>query len=133
MRGETPDCLLGVAYTHSGFQTGTPYRVLDDSHWVFSETKLRNGDLFGCHSLHERCPGGASAHELDKIGPNAPPHLVHLAQGKGQNGAGADMIIFETPSGGAVFSTGSLTWILSLPIDDQVSAITANVLRRFLG
>jgi N,N-dimethylformamidase len=130
--GETPDHLLGVAYTHTGFQTGAPYRVLDDSHWVFADTKLRNGDLFGHRSLHERCPGGASAHELDKIGPNSPPNLVHLAKGDAQDGNGSDMIIFETPSGGAVFSTGSLTWTLSLPIDDQVSAITANVLRRFL-
>ena len=52
MRGETPDHLLGVAYTHSGFQTGAPYRVLDDSHWVFSGTKLRNGDLFGHRRSH---------------------------------------------------------------------------------
>jgi hypothetical protein len=117
MRGETADHLLGVVYTHMGFQTGAPYRVLDDSHWVFAGTKLRNGDLFGHQSLHERCPGGASAHELDKIGPGAPPNLVHLAKGDAQNEAGADMIIFETPSGGVVFSTGSLTWILSLPID----------------
>jgi len=131
LRGETPDQLLGVAYTHSGFQTGAPYRVLEDSHWVFENTGLRNGDLFGQKSLHERCPGGASAHELDKIGPAAPSNLVHLAKGDGQNGAGADMIIFETPSGGLVFSTGSLAWILSLPVDDGVSAVTANVLRRF--
>tara|TARA_R110002096_G_scaffold101547_9_gene224593 strand:- start:12503 stop:14047 length:1545 start_codon:yes stop_codon:yes gene_type:complete len=130
---ETPDHLLGLAYSHAGFQSGAPYRVLDDSHWIFAGTALKNGDLFGHKSLHERCPGGASAHELDKIGPNAPSSLVHLAKGYEQNGAGADLVFIETPSGGAVFSTGSLTWTLSLPIDDQVSTVTANVLRRFVG
>ena len=40
---------------------------------------------------------------------------------------------YETASGGAVFSVGSLNWTLALPIDDNVSRITANVLRRYLG
>ena len=66
LRGESEAKLLGVAYTHSGFQTGAPYRVIRGDHWVFADTGLNNGDLFGMRSLHERCPGGASAHELDK-------------------------------------------------------------------
>jgi hypothetical protein len=32
---------------------------------------------------------------------------------------------------GAVFSTGSITWVASLLVDPHVSRITANVLRRF--
>jgi hypothetical protein len=32
---------------------------------------------------------------------------------------------------GAVFSTGSITWVTSLLVDPHVSRITANVLRRF--
>ncbi|MDA1056046.1 MAG: carboxypeptidase regulatory-like domain-containing protein [Planctomycetota bacterium] len=131
LRQDTPDRLLGVAYTHTGFQTGAPYRVLDEAHWAFAGTGLKNGDRFGGQSLHERCPGGASAHELDKIGPDAPPHVAHLAKGDNPDDAGADLICFDTPSGGGVFSTGSLTWTLSLPIDDNVSTITANVLRRW--
>ena len=133
LRRDTPDQLLGVSYTHAGFQTGAPYRVLDDAHWVLADTGLKNGDLFGGQSLHERCPGGASAHELDKIGPHAPPDVTHLAKGDNPDDAGADLICFDTSSGGGVFSTGSLTWTLSLPIDDHVSAITANVLRRWTG
>jgi hypothetical protein len=45
---------------------------------------------------------------------------------------GAEMVIFDTPSGGAVFSVGSICWPSCLPIDENVSKITANVLRRFL-
>ena len=37
------------------------------------------------------------------------------------------------PSGGAVFSAGSMNWPMALPIDEAASRITANVLRRFLS
>ena len=45
---------------------------------------------------------------------------------------GADMVIFDTPGGGAVFSAASITWPASILVDDAVSRITANVLRRFV-
>jgi hypothetical protein len=38
-------------------------------------------------------------------------------------------VYFETDSGGAVFSTGSISWICTLPVADDVSTITANVIR----
>ena len=132
LRGESEARLLGVAYTHSGFQTGAPYRVLDASHWVLEGTGLSDGDHFGHLSLHERCPGGASAHELDKISPHSPDNICHLAKGENPDNSGADMVVYETPSGGAVFAAGSLCWTLSIAVDDGVSAVTANVLRRFL-
>ena len=46
----------------------------------------------------------------------------------------AEVVLFETANGGAVFATGSITWCGSLPMDDydnDVSRITGNVLRRF--
>jgi N,N-dimethylformamidase len=46
----------------------------------------------------------------------------------------ADLVFFEMPAGGAVFSTGSIAWIGSLSHnghDNNVSRITENVLRRF--
>jgi hypothetical protein len=140
LRGESEAILLGVGYTHAGYQSGAPYRVLDDSHWAFAGAQrapapgsgLRNGDLFGRHSLHERCPGGASGHELDKIQPHSPPNIRHLAKGTNPGETGADMTIFDTPSGGAVFAAGSLCWTLSIIVDEGVSQVTANVLRRFL-
>jgi hypothetical protein len=132
-RKESAACLLGIEYTHEGFQSGAPFRVLDASHWVFANTGLRNGALFGKKSLHERCPGGASAHELDKISADSPPNLQHLAKGTNANETGADMTYYETESGGAVFAVGSLAWTLSVVVDEGASRITANVLRRFLG
>lgn len=47
----------------------------------------------------------------------------------------SDMMFFEAPNGGAVFSTSSIAWSFSLAHDDyrdNVSQITQNVLRRFL-
>jgi N,N-dimethylformamidase len=47
----------------------------------------------------------------------------------------ADLVFFETPAGGAVFSTGSIAWAGSLAHDgyrNDVSRITGKVLRRFL-
>jgi hypothetical protein len=43
------------------------------------------------------------------------------------------MVTFDTPSGGTVFSAGSINYVASLPVDEHVSQVTANVLRRFLG
>jgi N,N-dimethylformamidase len=45
------------------------------------------------------------------------------------------MTFFETNGGGAVFSTGSITFCGSLPangFENNISRITENVLRRFL-
>jgi hypothetical protein len=44
---------------------------------------------------------------------------------------GADMTIHETPGGGAVFAAGSITWPASILVDEAVSKITSNVLRKF--
>ena len=46
----------------------------------------------------------------------------------------ADMTFFETPSGGAVFSTGSISYAGSLSpngYDNDIARMTTNVLRRF--
>jgi N,N-dimethylformamidase len=48
----------------------------------------------------------------------------------------ADMVLFETPNDGAVFSVGSIGWCASLrhnQFDNNVAMITGNVLRRFAG
>ncbi len=133
LRGESEAHLLGIAYTHSGFQSGAPYRVIDPTNPVFTGTGLSAGDLFGTGSLHERCPGGASGHELDKICPESPANLCHLSKGTNPGDTGADLISYETESGGQVFSVGSLCWTLSIPIDDGISAVTANALRGMLA
>ena len=132
LRHESESNLLGVVYDPRGIMTAAPYEVRDDSHWVFEGTNLQNGDQFGHESLHERIPGGASGHETDKISASSPPGTKLLAQGLNADGGGADMSIYETASGGATFAAGSITWPSSILVDDAVSKITSNVLRRFL-
>ncbi|MGH9405705.1 MAG: N,N-dimethylformamidase beta subunit family domain-containing protein [Terriglobia bacterium] len=124
--------LLGVAYTESGVMTAAPYRVIDSSHWVFAGTSLKNGDLFGTSSLHERIPGGASGHETDKRSASSPAGTKLLAKGLNPQDGGAEIVWFQTESGGAVFSVGSITYVASLLVDRHVSQITANVLSRLL-
>lgn len=129
---EAEASLLGVVTTETGIMTGAPYRVLNAGHWVFAGTGLRDGDLFGTASLHERCPGGASGHETDKISPSSPPGTLLLAKGLNPDDGGAELVYYETDSGGAVFSAGSISYPASLLVDAPLSRITANVIARFL-
>lgn len=131
--GVSPAELLGVVFTETGAATSAPYQTLAADHWIFSGTGLKNGDLFGINSLHERCPGGASGHETDKITPYSPPGLKALARGTNINNGGAEIVYYETPSGGAVFSVGSITWNSSVLVDQPCSQITKNVLDHLLA
>jgi len=132
-RHESEANLLGVVFTPAGIMTGAPYRVVDGAHWIFQAAGLKTGDLLGQRSLHMRCPGGASGHETDKISQRHSPANVHLlAQGLNPDDGGAHMVIFDTPSGGAVFSVGSIRYVSSLPIDDGISRVTRAVLQKFL-
>jgi N,N-dimethylformamidase len=104
--------------------------------------------------------GGAAGYELDAADKNlgTPPHALILARSvehsnvflpspeellagfPGQDAienpnVRAEMVYFEGPKGGAVFSTGSITWAASLchaGYENNVSRITSNVLRRFI-
>ena len=47
----------------------------------------------------------------------------------------SEMVFFETPNGGAVFSTGSIAWAGGLShenYNNDIARITGNVLKRFL-
>jgi hypothetical protein len=124
--------LLGVVCTDSGIMTAAPYRAADASHWIYEGTGLRDGDLFGEASAHERCHGGASGHETDKRSPSTPANAVLLAKGLNPDDGGAEIVYHEPGGGGAVFSVGSINWVASLWMDEPVSRITRNVLNRFL-
>jgi N,N-dimethylformamidase len=132
-RVESEANLLGVVFSYAGIMTSAPFRVKDAAHWVFEGTGLKDGDLFGIESLHRRCPGGASGHETDKISPHSPKNVRLLAEGLNPDQGGAHMVVYDTPSGGEVFSAGSITWPSSILVDAAVSKITANVLKRFLS
>ena len=131
MRVESEAHLLGVVYSEAGVMTAAPYRVVKADHWALAGTGLEAGDTFGEKSLHERIPGGASGHETDKRSPSSPAGVELLAKGLNPDGGGAELVTFETASGGAVFSAASICWPSALLVDDAVSKITANVLRRF--
>ncbi|MCG8692645.1 MAG: hypothetical protein MI806_15690, partial [Minwuiales bacterium] len=104
--------------------------------------------------------GGAAGLELDcydaKLG--SPPHALVVASSENHSNVyelvaeevavshnatdatqnpeiRADMVFFETPGGGAVFSTGSIAYVGSLGyngFDNNIARLTTNVLNRFL-
>lgn len=127
---EPTSALLGVSFTQTGAMTSAPYRAVAADHWAFAGTGLREGDVFGTESLHERCPGGASGHETDKRRPSSPDEMILLAKGMNIDDGGGEIVYFETASGGAVFSVGSITWPAAVLVDAGVSAITRNVIDR---
>ena len=157
--GRPPQKLTGVGFTGQGRFQGTYYRrnsELDENYlWVFEDVE---DEIIGNFGLSG---GGAAGFELDRMDyslgtpENAvllassetyPDHFVlvpeemltHLATRTGEPVSKlirADMVIFETPDGGNVFSVGSISYCGSLPwndFDNNVSTITANVLNRFL-
>lgn len=129
---ESEGNLLGSVTTHAGLMTAAPYEVQDDSHWIFEQTDLEDGDLFGTKSLQERIPGGASGHETDKLSRFAPDSTVLLAKGVNKDDGGAEITYYETESGGRVFSVGSITYPMSLLVDEATSTMTRTVIDRFV-
>jgi hypothetical protein len=125
--------LLGVVFSDAGAMTSAPYRVGAADHWAFGGTAIRDGERFGTRTLHERNGDGASGHETDKVSPHSPDNVEVLAVGENHDDGGAQMVHFTAPSGGEVFSVGSITFGSALLCDAVCSGITANVLRRFLS
>src|SRR5262249_52761606 len=106
--------------------------VLAADHWIFAGTGLRRGDFFGTKILHQRYGDGASGHETDKVSASSPKNAQVLARGLNPDQGGAEIVYFETPGGGAVFSAGSITYPSALLCDPPTSTITANVVDRML-
>jgi N,N-dimethylformamidase len=145
------------------FNGSSPYRKLEDADdpraaWMFEGTS--EGAVFGDYGL-DRVHGGAAGFEIDKYNPanGVPRHALHLATSEplrpkiedvkigvlpltilyhpssGDVHAQADLVYFETPNGGAMFSTGSINWFSSTlenNFDNDVATISRNVIRRFL-
>ena len=134
-QGFGEETVLGVAQDLRGFMTWAPYKVMQSSHWVFEGTNLKDGDLIGTKGLNVSPEGqpGASGWETDKIFPEAPKSTTLLAKGTNADGGGADMVFYQEPGEGAVFSVGSINYGGSLLVDENISRITKNVLERFLG
>ena len=158
--GRPPQARLGVGFTaQCGDDRAQPYRRSNqsyDSRVDFIFEGVDDG-LIGDFGLHM---GGAAGWELDRADTDlgTPPHALVLASsfghsdgyhhaieeepstglptgGKSNPLVRADLTYFEGPKGGAVFSTGSISWTGSLShngYSNSVSRITSNVLTRFL-
>jgi hypothetical protein len=129
---ESEATLLGVVFSDAGAMTSAPYRVVQPEHWVFAGTGLHADATFGTTILHQRYGHGASGHETDKVSPSSPANVQVLAKGLNPDDGGAHMVYFPTPSGGAVFSAGSITYPTGLLCDPVLSRITKNVLQQML-
>jgi N,N-dimethylformamidase len=158
--GRAPQRLVGVGFAAQAFNRSTFYRRMPagfDPRAAFVFEGLDADAPIGNFGLRG---GGAAGLETDRAeaGLGSPPGLLLLASADsfGYDGlpavdeirithrglAGdqnaqirADMVLFETASGGAVFATGSIAWCCALShngYDNSVSGITGNVLRRFL-
>jgi N,N-dimethylformamidase len=152
--------LVGSGFSSQGRHLGFPYRFTEgirDPRVGFMTVGLdvTPGEAFGDRGF---MGGGAAGFELDSADPRygSPPNVLIVAKGivihpdyypvnedrlatrhprADEDWSCADLLFFETPAGGAVFSVGSMTWAGSLPVDDYhgtVARLTANVVRRFI-
>ncbi len=159
--GRAPQVPTGVGFVAQGFDISSYYRRLPaskDPRAAFIFDGVGEAELIGDFGL---IGGGAAGLELDcaDVSLGTPAHALILAHSEAHTGnylptvetllinypgqsaeysptVRADMVFFETPSGGAVFSVGSIAWAGSLSHNhyrNNVSAITANVIRRFIS
>jgi len=154
---------FGVEMAAMIFNGSSGYRRLEAASdprgsWIFEGTS--EGVVFGEYGP-DRVRGGAAGFEIDRYNPGngTPRHALHLATSEpllatvedvklsvlplaisyhpfeGEPWAQSDLVFFETPNGGAVFTAGSNCWIsatLEDGFDNDVATITRNVLNRFL-
>jgi len=159
-RGRAPQVLTGVGFTAMGHGGAQPYRRTPASHdpraaWIFEG--VGDDELIGDDGL---VMGGAAGFEMDRADTalGTPPHALVVASATGfsdgfqhvveevptsnslQGGTveprvRADIVFFETPGDGAVFSVGSISFGGSLSVngyDNALARMTENVVRGFL-
>ncbi|MGR8918271.1 MAG: N,N-dimethylformamidase beta subunit family domain-containing protein [Gammaproteobacteria bacterium] len=159
--GRAPQRIVGTGFTAQGFDISSYYVRQPDSRkkevrWVMNgvgdDERIGDFGLIG---------GGAAGLELDRADRllGTAPNTYVLASSEDHTdiylvvceellinypGLGgqendlvrADMVLYETPNGGGVFSTSSIAWPGSLSHNDyrnNVSRITRNVLDRFVS
>jgi N,N-dimethylformamidase len=155
--GRPPNELVGIGFAAQGFDGGTYYRLgpgASDDRVAFALEGVTSQEIVGNYGTQG---GGAAGEEIDRFDTSlgSPEHGVviassekhrpgmlrvveeiHMSQPDLQGTkVRADMVFFETPVGGAVFSTGSISYAGALAVDDfdnDIARITNNVLDRFL-
>jgi len=158
--GIPPEMICGTGFSAQGFNFAKPYHRRKESKdprasWIFdgigeNEPIGDFGSLFG----------GAAGSEIDSadLAIGTPPHALIVAEStdfgvdfhwvdeefqhshsavNGENcpHVRCDMVFYETPNGGAVFSTSSIAFAGSLAhngYDNNVSCLLANVVARFV-
>lgn len=154
-QGRAPNELVGVGFAAQGFEFATHY-VRDPDAPTSRAAWILDGvpdERIGTTGLG----GGAAGQEVDRWDPllGSPEHAVIVASAttfgsdmlrtkEEFEGSVAfptpdpyvrsDIVFYETPSGGAVFSVGSISWFGALArdgYDNDVARITENVVRRF--
>ena len=153
-----PQRLFGVGFISQGFDHCSYYRRTGDAKdprvdWMFAGVE---GELLGDFGILQ---GGAAGLEIDAAdhGLGTPAHALVVARSENHSNTyelvaeevliphgatdavinadiHADMTFFETPGGGAVFSTGSIAYSGSLAwngFDNNLFRLTTNVLNRF--
>ncbi|GGS32663.1 N,N-dimethylformamidase beta subunit family domain-containing protein [Actinokineospora fastidiosa] len=149
-RGRSPHRLFGIGTSAAGMSTGGSYTDLAD-HPLLAGVTEPLGD-------YGAVLGGAASFETDGIDPllGSPPNVELLGRAmlgdtymSGDTGPAiphplgdpvdrrrADLTLYRHPGGGEVFATGSIGWCAALTHaadDNDVSRVTAAVLRRFTG
>jgi len=155
--GRPPNLLVGVGFAAQGFDGATYYRLQPgalDERVSFIMDGVAASDVIGNHGTQG---GGAAGEEIDRLDEalGSPPHAICIASSENHRPGmlrvveeihmthlelqgpkvRADMVFFETPAGGAVFSTGSISYAGALAhngFDNDIARITGNVLERFL-
>ena len=152
-----PNRLVGIGFAAQGFDRSSHYRRLPGSHdprAAFAFEGISEKEIIGDYG---RIGDGAAGQEIDRcdFALDSPRHTLVLATSEGHTPAmlrtkeeffatttwfedkkvRADMVFFECPLGGAVFSTGSIAYAGALAhngYDNDIYRITTNVLSRFV-
>ncbi len=155
--GRPPNHVAGVGFAAQGFDGGTWYRLREgalDPRVAFLMEGVESSDIVGNYGTQG---GGAAGEEIDRHDPalGSPRHAVVIASSENHRpgmlrvieelhesrvpdptdrDVRADLVFYETPAGGAVFSTGSISYAGALShndYDNDIARITGNVLARF--
>lgn len=113
------------------------YIVTEETHWVFADTGLRDGNAFGTYTRADGQIRTVLGPETDITGPETPGPFNVLALmndgSKPGNNQTALMVISEgQPGRGTVFSAATIDWVLGLTSGGEtpIDQITRNVLER---
>jgi N,N-dimethylformamidase len=153
-----PQLLAGVGFISQGFDACSYYRrtpAAADPRIAWAFTGI-DDELLGNFGILQ---GGAAGLEIDAVDARlgTPPHALMIGRSENHSNTyelvaeevliphgatdaiintdiHADLVFFETPNGGAVFSTGSIAYAGSLAwhrFDNNIFRLTTNILHRF--